>query len=149
MLRIVRRFGKHFSCHLQSEYIAVGRFWRTCVGQAAGGELYLMVVIGGAGERAAVQLDKKIGHPLQMHSENDNCSVCRNVGKLPQSLNYTLNSSRENLGTRLFNLSDAISLLKLKNVRVVTYINIFILLIVSNGFKNHLIKCRGYLGAKT
>jgi hypothetical protein len=40
MLRIIPRFGKHCSCHLQGECLVVRRFWesKACVGQAVGGE---------------------------------------------------------------------------------------------------------------
>jgi hypothetical protein len=36
MLRIIQRFGKHYSCHLQGEYVRVGRF----IGQTVGDELH-------------------------------------------------------------------------------------------------------------
>jgi hypothetical protein len=52
MLRIIQRFGKHFSCNLQSEYVMVGRFLKPYTGKAVGGELDLMVLIGEAEERA-------------------------------------------------------------------------------------------------
>jgi hypothetical protein len=35
MVKIIR-FGKHCSCHLQGEYVMVGRFGEPYVGQAAG-----------------------------------------------------------------------------------------------------------------
>jgi hypothetical protein len=28
ILRIIQRFGKHCSCHLQGEYVMVGCFWK-------------------------------------------------------------------------------------------------------------------------
>jgi hypothetical protein len=34
MLKIIRRFGKHCSCHLQGECTVVGRFWKPSIGQA-------------------------------------------------------------------------------------------------------------------
>jgi hypothetical protein len=55
MLRIIQRSGKHCSCHLQGEYVMAGRFRMPCIGQAVGGGLDLMVLIGGAEERAAIQ----------------------------------------------------------------------------------------------
>jgi hypothetical protein len=51
MLKIIQRFGKHCSCHLQGEYEMVGRFSKPYIGQAPGGELDLVVLIGGAEER--------------------------------------------------------------------------------------------------
>jgi hypothetical protein len=54
MLRIVQRFGKHCGCQLQGECVIVGGFWKPYIGQAAGGELDLMVLIGGAEERAPI-----------------------------------------------------------------------------------------------
>jgi hypothetical protein len=55
MLRIIQRFGKHCSCHLQGECVVVGRFLKSYTGQAVGGGLYLMVLFGEAEERAAIQ----------------------------------------------------------------------------------------------
>jgi hypothetical protein len=43
-----QRFGNHCSCHLQGNYVMVGHFWKPYIGQAVGGELELMVLIGGA-----------------------------------------------------------------------------------------------------
>jgi hypothetical protein len=51
MLKIIR-FGKHFICHLEGEYVMIGRFWKPYIEQAVGGELYLMVLIGEAEEFA-------------------------------------------------------------------------------------------------
>jgi hypothetical protein len=52
MLRIIQRFVKHCSCHLQFECEVVGHFGKLYIGQAVGGGLDLMVLIGGAEERA-------------------------------------------------------------------------------------------------
>jgi hypothetical protein len=57
MLKIIQRFGKHCSCHLHGEYAVVRRFWKPYISDAVGGELDLMVLIGGAEERAAIQLE--------------------------------------------------------------------------------------------
>jgi hypothetical protein len=73
MLKIIQLIGKHCSCHLQGESVIVGRFWQSCIKQAVRGELDLMVLICGAEERVAIQ-------PLQIHPEDSNCNVCRNVG---------------------------------------------------------------------
>jgi hypothetical protein len=43
VLRIIQRFGKHCSCHLQGDYVMIGLFL-----EALGGELDLMVLTGGA-----------------------------------------------------------------------------------------------------
>jgi hypothetical protein len=32
MLRIIQRFGKHCSCHLQGECVVVGRIWKPYIG---------------------------------------------------------------------------------------------------------------------
>jgi hypothetical protein len=48
MLRIIQCFGKHHSCHLQGEYVKVGCFWKPYIGQAVGGKLDMMVLIGRA-----------------------------------------------------------------------------------------------------
>jgi hypothetical protein len=60
MLKIIQRFGKHCSCHLQDECVVVGRFWKSCIWQAVGGELDLTMLIGGAEERAAIQWEKRL-----------------------------------------------------------------------------------------
>jgi hypothetical protein len=43
-------FGKHCNCHLQDQYVMVEHFWKPYIGQAVGGKLYLMVLIGGTEE---------------------------------------------------------------------------------------------------
>jgi hypothetical protein len=55
MLKNIQCFGKHCSCHLQGKSVTVGHFWQSYIGQAVGGELDLMVLIGGAREHAAIQ----------------------------------------------------------------------------------------------
>jgi hypothetical protein len=60
MLRIIQCFSKHCSYHLQGECVEVGDFWKPYIGQAVGGELDLMVLIGGAEERAAIQWEKNM-----------------------------------------------------------------------------------------
>jgi hypothetical protein len=57
MLRIIQRFAKHYSCHLQGEYVMVGHFRKPYIGQAVGGELDLLVLTGRAEQRAAIQLE--------------------------------------------------------------------------------------------
>jgi hypothetical protein len=57
MLKIIQRFGRHCSCHLQGEYVMVGRFLKPYIAQTVGGELDLMVLIGGAEKRTAIQLE--------------------------------------------------------------------------------------------
>jgi hypothetical protein len=58
MLSINQRFGIHFSCHLQGECVCVVGL--VLERQAEGGELDLMVLIGGAEEWAAIQWEKSI-----------------------------------------------------------------------------------------
>jgi hypothetical protein len=55
MLKIIQRFSKHCSCHLQGESVMAGRFRQSYIGKAVGDEFYLKVLIGGAEERAAIQ----------------------------------------------------------------------------------------------
>jgi hypothetical protein len=57
ILKIIRRFGNHCSCHLQGEYVMVGRYLNPCIGHAVSAELDWMVLIGGAEKRAANQLE--------------------------------------------------------------------------------------------
>jgi hypothetical protein len=38
MLRIIQRFDKQCSCHLQGECVVVGHFWKPYIGQEVGGE---------------------------------------------------------------------------------------------------------------
>jgi hypothetical protein len=56
MLKVIQRFGKHCNCHLQGEYVLVGCFWEPHIGQEVGGEWDAKNLIGGAEERAAIQL---------------------------------------------------------------------------------------------
>jgi hypothetical protein len=50
MLKVIQHFGKHCICSLQGEYLLVGCFfWKLYIEQAVGGELVVMVLIGGAG----------------------------------------------------------------------------------------------------
>jgi hypothetical protein len=35
MLKVIQRFAKHCSCHLQVQYVLVGHFWKPYIGQAA------------------------------------------------------------------------------------------------------------------
>jgi hypothetical protein len=55
MLRIIQHTGKHCSYHVLGECILVGWFWKPYVRQVVGGELDLMVLIGGAKEWDANQ----------------------------------------------------------------------------------------------
>jgi hypothetical protein len=66
MLKIIQRFGKHCSFHLQGEYVSE--------------ELDLMVIIGGAEEWAALYKASKNDQLLHIRTENSNRNVCRNVG---------------------------------------------------------------------
>jgi hypothetical protein len=52
MLRIIQRYDRYYSCHLQGGCVVVARFLKAFmpIGQAVGGELDLMVLIGRAGE---------------------------------------------------------------------------------------------------
>jgi hypothetical protein len=74
LLKVIRRFGKQCSYHLQGEYLLVGHFWRPYIQQAADGEQDVKDLIGGAEERAATAAVRRI------HPEDGNCNVCRNVG---------------------------------------------------------------------
>jgi hypothetical protein len=74
ILKIIQRFGKHCICHLQGEYVMVGRFWQPYIGQAVGGELDSMVLIG----RAEAEVVQKTAQPLHIHPEDDNCNACQN-----------------------------------------------------------------------
>jgi hypothetical protein len=47
MLSAIQLFGKRCNCHLQGECVVVRRFWKLYIEQALGGELYLVVLIGG------------------------------------------------------------------------------------------------------
>jgi hypothetical protein len=49
-------FDKERSCHLQGKYVLMARnFWKPFIGQVVGGELDVIVLTGGAEERAAAQ----------------------------------------------------------------------------------------------
>jgi hypothetical protein len=94
MLRIIH-FGKPCICHLQGEFVVVGRFWKLYMGQTVGGELDLMALIRGAEERAAIQWEKNVWlKKLARFAEKlDNFQY--SVRPVPESRSYTLNSSRE------------------------------------------------------
>jgi hypothetical protein len=62
MLKIIERFGKHCSCHLQGEYVMVGRPWKHYTGQAVNGELDLMVLIGGVEEQPVFSNNFRCGN---------------------------------------------------------------------------------------
>jgi hypothetical protein len=53
MSKISQRFGKHCSCHLQSEFVVTA--FLEALYSAASSELDLMVLTGGAEEWAAIQ----------------------------------------------------------------------------------------------
>jgi hypothetical protein len=55
MLKIIQRFSKHCNCHLQGFHVMDGRFWQPYIGHAVGEELEMIVLIGGAEDRAAIQ----------------------------------------------------------------------------------------------
>jgi hypothetical protein len=55
MLRIIQRFNKHCTCHLQGECVEVGQR-KPYIGQAVDVKLDLMVLIGGAEKWAAYVL---------------------------------------------------------------------------------------------
>jgi hypothetical protein len=84
MLKIIQLFGKHCSCYLQGKYVMVGHFWQPYVGQTAGEEMDLMMLIRGVEERAAIHqlpaLHKtaKNAQPLHIHPEDGKCNVSRN-----------------------------------------------------------------------
>jgi hypothetical protein len=56
MLKIIQRFDKHCSCHLQGEYVGWAFFWKPYIGQAVGGKWDMTDLTGEVGERAAIQL---------------------------------------------------------------------------------------------
>jgi hypothetical protein len=54
MLKVFQLFVKHCSCHLQGKFVLEARFRKPYIGQAVGGELNVMVQIGGAEGWAAI-----------------------------------------------------------------------------------------------
>lgn len=56
MLTIIERFDQQFSCHFQGEYVVWAFFESVALGTSVGGECDMTHLIGGAEERAAVQL---------------------------------------------------------------------------------------------
>jgi hypothetical protein len=93
MLRIIHRFGKHCSCHLQGECVVVGRFWKPYIGQEVGGELHLMVLTGGAEERAAITFTLKMATTV-----------------FAETLNKSQHSTRLNPESRSYTLSNKVSI---------------------------------------
>jgi hypothetical protein len=56
MLKVIQRLGTHCSYHLQGEYVLVEHFWKPYIGQAVSDGWDMTDLIGGAEERAAIQL---------------------------------------------------------------------------------------------
>jgi hypothetical protein len=79
MLKIIQHFSKHCSCHLQG--VMVGRFWQPYIGQAVGGDLDLMVLIGGAEGRAAIQQNIN-------NIQRGSSVKARGVHRIPAAKNY-------------------------------------------------------------
>jgi hypothetical protein len=97
----------------------VGNFWQPYVGQAVGDELDLLAMIGGAEERARSSIptrrqllalyraSKKSNYyilTLKMATEMSAKTLDNfqhSTPLIPESRSYTLNSSRENLRTRI------------------------------------------------
>jgi hypothetical protein len=50
MLKVIQRFDKHFSCHLQGGSVLVGCFWEPYIEQVVGGEWDVTKQIGGVEE---------------------------------------------------------------------------------------------------
>jgi hypothetical protein len=70
MSRIIQHFGKQCSNHLQGECVVVGHFCKPYIGQAVGGKLDLMVLIGGAEEWVTIQWEKSRSYTLNSSCEN-------------------------------------------------------------------------------
>jgi hypothetical protein len=79
MLKIIQRFDKHFSCHLQSEYVMVGYFGG---GHAVAEELDLMELICGTEERQLTYL-LKLGiifqHSARLIPERRSCTPAAKI----------------------------------------------------------------------
>jgi hypothetical protein len=107
MLSFVQRFGKHYSCHLQGEYVFVGRFW-------------LPYVWGGGGDRADCLSGRAGCYParcLRLPKMAIQCIVTLGMTTvvspkcwitqystrlIPKSRTFTFHSSPENLRTRIY-----------------------------------------------
>jgi hypothetical protein len=90
MLRIIR-FGRQCSCHLQGKCVVVGRSWKPYIGQTVGGELYLMVLIGGAEERAAIKREKSTwSRKRGDEKRNERLSSCNKPIELAGCLKMTI-----------------------------------------------------------
>jgi hypothetical protein len=59
MLKVIQRFGKQCSCHLQGESVLFWSFWKPFIEQALGGWLYVTNMIGGTEERCAVKSENR------------------------------------------------------------------------------------------
>jgi hypothetical protein len=85
-----KQTNKHCSCHLQGEYVLVGHFWKPYIGQAVGGELDLMVLIGGAEKWAAIQLDLSMCSSTPISTMKSNCLPYIRLPKIPSHCIFTL-----------------------------------------------------------
>jgi hypothetical protein len=64
------RFGEHYSCHPQGDYVFVALV--VLCGAGMGGALGVMGLTGGVGELQ-----------MHIHHEDGNWNICRNFGQLP------------------------------------------------------------------
>jgi hypothetical protein len=71
---------------LCSGNVMVGHFWQHYVGQAVGGGLDLMVLIGGAEEQAAIQQDSFCS--TNQHHQIELSTYCLSYIRLPKMPNY-------------------------------------------------------------
>jgi hypothetical protein len=89
MSRIIKHFSKHCSCHLQGECVVVGHFWKPHTGQVVGGELDLMVLIGGMEEQDSSPLfhSTSLQHQIQLATH---CLPCIRLPKVSSHYTFTL-----------------------------------------------------------
>jgi hypothetical protein len=85
MLKVNQRFDKHFSCHLQGEYLMVRRFWQLKSGlqsKTVSSSVPLISTIKSNSPPTACPIYKaaKNVQPLHTQPEDDNRNVCRNDG---------------------------------------------------------------------
>jgi hypothetical protein len=73
MFKIIQRFRKHCSCHPQGEYMMVGHFWKTYIGQAVGGELDLVALIS---DWISARSSAPNTQLLHIHPRYSNCNIC-------------------------------------------------------------------------
>jgi hypothetical protein len=70
MWKITQRFVKHCSCHFHHDYVTAGHCWQPYVGEAVGGDLDSLVLIGGAEASVVLKIAPMIATTVFAETDN-------------------------------------------------------------------------------